>query len=728
MTDVSPPAGSLRPECIPIALGFVGHRALPAKDSADYRAIVAGLDAIFAQVDRAFPHSPRVLLSPLAAGADQLAADLALARGWRVRAPLPFEPAVFKASTSFRFGDRRDTAAEQHLDAQLAHPAVEWFVAPLPHDFALADRRVIRRADQWFFVTPSGGEEAVDWAAVAGPPEGQPAHVVALQNACYANPGGYIVRHCHALVALWDGDEAASPSGTPEIVRFKLGGLAPEFYPWTTRFPLGFDGDRGPVFVVHCPRASERSRAVPAGTRSVRLPVRDRVYGAASTVDLEIRPLGKWTRFKGRVREALGRHRHADESPEFTQFLDVCQAIDDFNKDVAAIRDGDVSYGSTYADRRARTVVRLYEVFRKDDPPAPSHQMPAIRDQWHRLAGVFDAADHLCGHSLDWWWKWSLRILLGVLFAALLVFHIHSHPFKSLGGDDGHTQPWYLLLAFVALWPAMLAGVLWTWHSRRDTRRLDYRALAEALRIRLAWAEGGVGRSVSDSYLPQLRTELAWVRRALQHLSPPAGAWREAFDALPPDRRRRRLADVLAGWVTEQAGQYQRSRDKEHRAAHTCRRLGLGLAVAGWLLYVVVLVVSAAAAVRSFDAGPFSVGHPWAGITLAAGMSFVGGGLLVAYSDRRNFEPLARQYDNIHTVFAAGASELTYLLNPRLLADLRRSPVDGPPPSASVGAPDEPIDFDRARRVLEELGCEALQETGQWVLLHRSKPLELALN
>ena len=80
---------------IPIVLGVVGHRNLRKKDEAD---LWAALDAIFREFDDAYPDSPKVLLSPLAPGADQLAADAALFMmgpdgktkvprlGWSVRA------------------------------------------------------------------------------------------------------------------------------------------------------------------------------------------------------------------------------------------------------------------------------------------------------------------------------------------------------------------------------------------------------------------------------------------------------------------------------------------------------------------------------------------------------------------------------------------------------------------------------------------------------------------
>src|SRR5690242_2419409 len=81
---------------IPIVVGVVGHRDLPP-DTATRDKLKAAVRKVFEELDEAYPNSPKILLSPLAPGADQLAAEVALepARSaWSVRAPLPFEPKV----------------------------------------------------------------------------------------------------------------------------------------------------------------------------------------------------------------------------------------------------------------------------------------------------------------------------------------------------------------------------------------------------------------------------------------------------------------------------------------------------------------------------------------------------------------------------------------------------------------------------------------------------------
>src|SRR5262249_14849624 len=123
----------------------------------------------------------------------------------------------------------------RRLDYLLGHPRVESFVVPLPE--GEVDPEI-----EWHHVaTKDGGDPCKD-----------------LRHTCYANVGGFIVRRCHALVALWNDDEPDPnrPSGTAESVKFKLQGRVPECYPKGYTEALGFRAERGLVLAVYTPRVS----------------------------------------------------------------------------------------------------------------------------------------------------------------------------------------------------------------------------------------------------------------------------------------------------------------------------------------------------------------------------------------------------------------------------------------------------------------------------------------
>lgn len=54
---------------------------------------------------------------------------------------------------------------------------------------------------------------------------------------------------------------------------------------------------------------------------------------------------------------------------------------------------------------------------------------------------------------------------------------------------------------------------------RIEDRYLEYRALAEALRVQVFWRLSGVSANVAEHYLQLVKTEVGWVREALRSMS-----------------------------------------------------------------------------------------------------------------------------------------------------------------------------------------------------------------
>ena len=129
-----------------------------------------------------------MLLSSLAQGADQLCATVALEKGLQVIAPLPFPAALYLQSSSFD-----SDKARLQCEALLKDPRVTAFVTPLPEE--------------------EMSSTTLGWARLL--------EADGTRHRCYANAGGYVVLHCHALIALWDGEESGASAGTAQMVQFK---------------------------------------------------------------------------------------------------------------------------------------------------------------------------------------------------------------------------------------------------------------------------------------------------------------------------------------------------------------------------------------------------------------------------------------------------------------------------------------------------------------------------
>jgi hypothetical protein len=262
---------------IPIVLGVTGHRLLPREHRGQLCASVA---AILEEFAREYPGTPLVLLSSLAPGGDQLAAQVALEKGHRVIAPLPVPEDVYLASTAFQPQDSDGEEARQYLEE-----ARQTFTR------LLADRARVEA-----FVVPFPGMpvEAAGWHALVEN-EGE-------RRRCYANAGGYVALHAHALIALWDGELPAKPAGTGEMVLFKLTGQPPASFRWDhLLLPWA---DTGRVFVIHTPRDGSNNSRTP-GERYTRFPC-----DAGHMLDPSANPPGAEER--ARDDQAVRRHVQGD--------------------------------------------------------------------------------------------------------------------------------------------------------------------------------------------------------------------------------------------------------------------------------------------------------------------------------------------------------------------------------------------------------------------------------
>jgi hypothetical protein len=348
---------------VPIVLGVTGHRDVRDTDLSRLRQAVA---AIFEAFARRYHHTPLVLLSSLAQGADQLCAAVALEKGLQVVAPLPFPAAVYRQSSSFD-----NDEARRQLDVLLQDSRVTSFVAPLPEAEMPAD--------------------AAGWARLLETPD--------TRRRCYANAGGYVVLHCHALMALWDGEESDTPAGTAQTVQFKRTGRPPEAYPWTQ--PLFHWADSGPVYVVRTPRSSTpTTQGTAAGSRTILYPAYPLSEG----------PHG------ARPAPTAIQQRH-----EKQQFEDMCRSINRFNRRLRTSPQPPVQ----------DAVARLLG---EDTPPPP--------DDLSRLALLREAAGAL-SQPLSNRVRQLTVAVFGLIWLAALAFHLYAHHFEIVGDHTLHT-PLYL--------------------------------------------------------------------------------------------------------------------------------------------------------------------------------------------------------------------------------------------------------------------------------------------
>jgi hypothetical protein len=230
----------------------------------------------------------------------------------------------------------------------------------------------------------------------------------------------------------------------------------------------------------------------------------------------------------------------------------------------------------------------------------------------------------------------------------------------------------FILLVMLVVFVEQRQG----WHRKK----LDYRVLAEGLRVQFWWAAGGVAmenpsRFSHDHFLRQQDLELGWIRNVMRYAGRRANAQIGRDDLTDPDL-------VIRQWVTDQASYYSTKSKERYTSSRFTSGLVLGTFVAGFVVTLVLVIFQ------------FQITPPWSNILIALmGLFPFLAAVRRGYADRNAERELITQFGYQYRIFA-NAQRL-------LLAT---------------------SDVARQRDILRALGQSALDEHGQWMLLQRERP------
>jgi hypothetical protein len=676
------PAMDQIPYRLPLVIGATGHRDLrdediPALEGAVAKVIerlkrdylkdtrwscrVPGLRVLCRWlglcVDR---ETPIIVLSSLAEGADRLIARIAMAHGAKLIAPLPLGPDEYRRD--FEPGLKPDAAAEfdrMKSDA-LAAPVMRYANGNTPENVREESRRALQ----------------------------------------YREVGLFIVRHCHVLIALWNGDEHdPAVGGTAEVVAFKRDGIPLEAAA-SVRASLDAP-EMGPVIHIVTPRAKPGGSVteVEIDPWLTDFVARYRAsHPLADKMDIADRE-----RRRDQERPADWRERRQFES--WVAFAAKAGLTCRFNREAAKL---DAS-----SDGKKRLDTSLSYLF--DDPDkkltGETAKICAMQLIPH-WCGLYQIADTLAQERqlqfiLDW------RTLFGLGFLAIASFEVGTHLLFN--------QEWFFWL--IGLYGVFFVSVFgWFFNARRhehQERFLDYRALAEALRVAVFWKLVGIGwptekrpssepwstidldsrDAVADAYPIRQPSELDWVKTCLRTL--------ELLDADKSPAETNHRFDVEGHawarifWVNGQLTFFgKRARERDHHADIFEKRS----------LILVILSIAFAFALFAFDFFFFEriihVGgqeidwnhENWGHriVILVIGLLPGVAAVWTGYAERLALKAQARQYDRMRVLFQRAQ-------------DLLESP--------------QPGSFSLTRVLYAELGREAMEENAEWVAIYRQRPI-----
>jgi hypothetical protein len=439
----------------------------------------------------------------------------------------------------------------------------------------------------------------------------------------YAQLGVFLCAHCHILLALWDGKDTDRLGGTGQVVRFHHDDVMPGYTSESSG--SGFiiaDDESDLVYHIVCSR--DREDGQPAEPLEV----------------------GDFWWFS--LDEHEPRSKKLPQSHKV-----VFQYTSDFSRDAL-----------DHAEAIREESWPLLE--EKDHATLP----PGLRDIDH----IFRAADWLAIH-------YQKRTLFALRATHLLAL---AMGLMYIAYSDMLPLRWFLyaFLGFFVMATAVhMFGKRQSWHRKY----LDYRTLAEGLRVQLYWAAAGVlsdsrSKYTHDTFLQTQDPDLGWIRNVMRVAGTECDASNYQEKAGLDFTLREWLGDKNSG----QLGYFVRKGDEKVKRFRRTERLAQVVFWAGFAIIALFIVMSAEWEDVLRDP-----------VVVLMGVMLLLIGVRQSYGDSVADAELIKQYDFMFRIFGNARRRI-----------------------------DATDDDDEKRRVLRILGEAALGEHAQWILMHREKSLE----
>ena len=451
----------------------------------------------------------------------------------------------------------------------------------------------------------------------------------------FQRAGSLIARYSGLLIAIWDGKETGHRAGTARVIDYRRSAtVQPADDEALVRDALLSVRDNDLIYEIRCSRNGATGAAEGTG---------------------EVHAIG----YSGTG--AAG----GNEIPYPLQA--TLQRIAEFNRDVRR-------FGRQIAQDGQRLT-----------PPTPF----PVPDRLQYLDRLFSAS--------DWLSRYFHRAFARALRTRYALWAVMAFLLLSFKKDSDDAAGLLTIAGVLVVFG--LGGGLAVWAHRRSWQRkyLDYRALAEGLRVDFYWEIAGVrrqfdGEFAHESFLQKQDVDLEWIRAAMRTVSfrlamRPGGPFETGF------------AQAYAAWIGDAdevngGGQllfYKRRTRTLRRNLELKERIGRALLFGGLILAVAFTVDIA----LGMTAGPTLPAAVRGAMLWALALLTVYAAIFEIYLTEKSDRALIRQYEYMYSLFGFAASELKH------------------PRSATKRA-----------EILRSLGHACLAEHAQWILMHRDKRID----
>lgn len=525
------------------------------------------------------------------------------------------------------------------LAADVAHGLGIEIVALLPFAEAQCRADLASDAAREVFDRTMAGAQKLEVSCAVEAYAGGPAHIGEARDRQFERAGDLVARYSSLVIAVWDGQDTEHRAGTARCIERRRGRLDPLEDDPGGAAPHGwlFAADNDLTYEIRCSRLTNPA---PGGAAAVQAIGFVTGQGTPRRIEQGI-PAGLAT---------------------------LLAKTAAFNRDVA-------EYGDRIASRGR---------------PLASGLAGPVPEAMQFIDRLFVPADWLAVHFRRCFTRALIaRFSLWALMAYLLVAFKHS--------PDG-VHGFLTIAAVLAVFGLGWLLALWARRRAWDRRYLDYRALAEGLRVDFYWELSGVRVHFDDAFahetfLQKQDTQIEWIRAAMRNvtlrcaLCPPA---------VPPHG----LEDTLAAWVGDAdsaagAGQlayYGRSAARLERRVANAERIAHAMLFGGLLL---ALALAANVALPILGRAPFIATASRDLLLLVLFLLTAYTGIFEVYLSEKEDRSLIRQYRHMRSLFDLAARELGS-------ARSRAGKLE----------------------ILRSLGHACLTEHAQWILSHRDKRID----
>ena len=527
------------------------------------------------------------------------------------------------------------------LVADVAHALGIEITAVLPFSAAKCRAELTSDAARAVFDRTMTGAQKLEMAPAAGNDAGSPLQPDEARDRQFERAGELIARYSSLMIAVWDGQDTDHRAGTARSIERRRGRIGPVEDDDRRAAPHTwlFAADNDLIYEIRCSRLT--------------------VAPAAGDVAAGIQVIGFVT---------------GDTAPRRLEqglpsgLATLLAKTAEFNRDVA-------EYGP-----------RISELGR----PLAADIAGPIPDAMQYMDRLFIPADWLAVHFRRCFTRaLAARFGLWALMAYLLVAFKHTPD-----GLHGFVNIVAVLAVFGLGW------LLAFWARRRswDRRYLDYRALAEGLRVDFYWELSGVRAHFDDafaheSFLQKQDTQIEWIRAAMR-----AVTLRCAL--CPPATLPNGFEEALAAWVGDadpaqgsgQLAYYRQRAVRLERRVAGAERIAHAMLIGG-LVLAAVLVVNVT--LPLLGRAPLLEAETRDLMLMALFLLTAYTGIFEVYLSEKEDRSLIRQFHHMESLFDFAAHEL-------------RSARSAP---EKLG-------------ILSTLGHACLTEHAQWILAHRDKRID----